>query len=81
MEKALDKNINSLLYLPVANEVWSCGDCELIHVWKENIWVGKRGLGTLEGHSVGSKVLTMACCMSSCQYVFSGGTDTHGLLI
>jgi hypothetical protein len=78
VEKALDKNVNCLLYLPIVGEMWSCGDTDLLYVWKENIWVGKRGIATLEGHKPGSKVFSMTTCKSNCQYVFSGGTDTHG---
>jgi hypothetical protein len=80
VEKALDKNVNALLYLPLAHEVWSAGDTDHIYVWKENIWVGKRGVCTLEGHSPGSKVFALTSSPSKCQYVFSGGTDTHGSL-
>ena len=78
VEKALDKNVNCLLYVPAVSEVWSCGDTDLLYVWKENIWVGKRGVAALEGHRSGSKVFAMTSSKSNCQYVFSGGTDTDG---
>ena len=79
IKEASFKNVNCLLYIPLVDEVWSCGDTETLHVWRGNIWGGTRRIAQLDGHEVGSRVLALE--MSPDQtLLFSGGTDSVVLL-
>jgi WD40 repeat protein len=69
-----NKNVNCLLYLSSVDEVWSCGDSESLNVWRGNIWMGKRSVARLDGHEVGSRILTLGMSLDQ-SLLFSGGTD------